>query len=200
MTSNPHNPVPGEQPQDPGPGSEPGRPAGGEQGQPPPPKPRGSKTRLVAAAGVLGLVAVAGIITGFAVSGNSNSGTSAAAQSPVPTASPAQHLPQRTAKPRATVSRGHLLATFTGVGARTSAPFRVTNPAFVHFGYRCASGSHSFSASMATTSGGNHQSIASTSGTGTSQATTVHPNATGSSYKISASSACPYFIRVYSSS
>ena len=253
MTSNPRNPLPGEQPQDPRSGSgQPaqGRPASGQpasgqpgsgqpgsgqpgSGQPassrptgaaPPAQPASSRPALSSqpassrsAAGtqtmdrprpaapaqhrrpntrrnalliILGLLAVVGIVTGFAVA-NNNTTPAAAAHNPT--------IIRPHSRPTAPVKTGHLLATFNGVGAKTSAPFRVTNPSFVHYGFKCASGAHSFSASMATTTGGNRQSIASTSGAGTSQATTVHPGSTGSSYRISANSACPYFIKVYSS-
>ena len=243
MTSNPRNPLPGEQPQDPRSGSgqpaqgqpasdqpasgQPGsgppvssRPAGAGQparpassrpavssqpassrsaagtqtmDRPPPaapPRHRRPNTRRNAVLVILGLLAVVGIVTGFAVA-NNNTTTPAATRGPV--------IVRPHARPTAPVRTGHLLATFNGVGAKTSPSFLVTNPAFVHYGFKCASGTHSFSATMATTSGGNRQSIASTSGAGTSQATTVHPSSTGSSYRISANSACPYFIRVYSS-
>jgi hypothetical protein len=161
--------------------------------RPPPPAPpqhRRPNTKRNAVLVILGLLAVVGIVTGFAVA-NNNTTTPAATRGPV--------IVRPHSRPTAPVRTGHLLATFNGVGAKTSASFRVTNPAFVHYGFKCASGTHSFSATMATTSGGNRQSIASTSGAGTSQATTVHPSSTGSSYRISANSACPYFIKVYSS-
>jgi hypothetical protein len=160
------------------------RPAG-------PPQHRRPNTKRTAVLVILGLLAVVGIVTGFAVANSNNTTTPAATGGPV--------IVRPHSRPTAPVRTGHLLATFNGVGAKTSASFRVTNPAFVHYGFKCASGTHSFSATMATTSGGNRQSIASTSGAGTSQATTVHPSSTGSSYRISANSACPYFIKVYSS-
>lgn len=152
---------------------------------------------MVALAGIVGLLAVVGIVTGFAVANNNNS-TSAAVHPPPASPSPSA-VPSPNGKPRVARS-GHLLATFNGVGTQSSQPFRVTNPAFVHYGFKCASGSHKFTASMSTTSGGNHQTIANLTGTGTSQATTVHPTATSNDYRISATSACPYFIKVYSSS
>lgn len=155
-----------------------------------PPQHRRPNTRRNALFIILGLLAVVGIVTGFAVANNHTTPT-AAVHKPV--------IVRPHARPTAPVSTGHLLATFNGVGAKTSASFRVTNPAVVHYGFKCATGTHSFSASMATTSGANRQSIASTSGAGVSQATTVHPSSTGSNYRISANSACPYFIRVYSS-
>ena len=154
-----------------------------------PPQHRRPNTKRNALLVILGLLAVVGIVTGFAVANNNTT--------PAATRRPTIIRPH--SRPTAPVRTGHLLATFNGVGAKTSASFRVTNPAFVHYGFKCASGTHSFSATMATTSGGNRQSIASTSGAGTSQATTVHPGSTGSSYRISANSACPYFIKVYSS-
>ena len=266
MTSNPHNPLPGEQPQDPRSGSgsgsgsgqpgpaqpgsgqgapgqprsgqsAPGQPASGQpapgqpaSGQPAsarsagaaqpvrpataassqpvssrsaagtqtmerpapagPPQHRRPKTKRNALLVILGLVAAAGIITGFALANNNTT--------PAATGHKATIIRPH-ARPTAPVRTGHLLTTFNGVGAQTSAPFRVTSPAFVHYGFKCASGTHAFSASMATTTGTNRQSIASTTGSGTSQATTVHPANTASSYRISANSACPYFIKVYSS-
>ena len=235
MTSNPRNPLPGEQPQDPRSGSgqpaqgrpAPGQPASGQpvssrpagaaqpassrpavssqpassrsaagtqtMDRPPPaapPRHRRPNTRRNALLIILGLLAVVGIVTGFAVA-NNNTTPATAGHNPT--------IIRPHSRPTTPVRTGHLLATFNSVGAKTSAPFRVTNPSFVHYGFKCASGTHSFSASMATTSGGNRQSIASTSSAGTSQATTVHPGSTGSSYRISANSACPYFIRVYSS-
>ena len=150
--------------------------------------PRRSNNKRIALFGVLGLAAVAGIITGFAAT-NSSTSPVAAVHRTIPRHIPFNHAP---------VSTGRLLTTFSeSGGTHTSAPFTVTNPATVHYGYKCSTGSHNFSASMATTSGGNHQSIANTTGTGISQARTLHPSSTGSSYRISASSACPYVVRVY---
>jgi hypothetical protein len=141
--------------------------------------------------GILGLAAVAGVITGFAATNNSSSPV-AAVHRLVP--SRVRHLAP--AVPHAPATSGRLLTTFTGVGARTSAPFTPTNPSTVHYGYRCSSGTGTFRASIVSSSGGN-QVIANTSGTGLSAARVLHPSA-GTSYRISADSTCPYFIRVYS--
>jgi hypothetical protein len=148
---------------------------------------RPNNNKRIALYGILGLAAVAGIITGFAATNNHSSPVAAVHRVVLPTH--VRHVPARTS--------GRLLETFTGVGARTSTPFTVTNPSTVHYGYRCSSGTGTFRASMATTGGANRQVIASTSGAGTSAVTTVHPSSTGSTYRITANSSCPYFIRVY---
>ncbi len=147
---------------------------------------RPNNNKRMALYGILGLAAVAGIITGFAATNNHSSPVAAVHRIV---------LPARVRPPAAT--SGRLLETFTGIGAGTSTPFTVTNPSTVHYGYRCSTGTGTFRASMATTSGGNRQVIASSTGTGTSAATTVHPSSTGSTYRITANSTCPYFIRVY---
>jgi hypothetical protein len=148
---------------------------------------RPNNNKRMALYGILGLAAVAGVITGFVATNNPSSPVAAVHRVVLPTH--VRHVP---------ATSGRLLETFTGVGAGTSTPFTVTNPATVRYGYRCSAGTGTFRASMATTSGANRQIIASTSGTGTSAATTVHPSSTGSSYRITANSTCPYFIRVYS--
>ena len=148
---------------------------------------RPNNNKRMALYGILGLAAVAGVITGFAATNNTSSPVAAVHRIVPP--SHVRHVP---------ASSGRLVATFTGVGARTSAPFTVTNPSTVHYGYRCSSGTGTFRASIATASGGNRQVIANTAGSGLSAARVLHPSSTGSTYRISADSTCPYFIRVYS--
>jgi hypothetical protein len=147
---------------------------------------RSNNNKKIALVGILGLAAVAGIITGFAASNNSSAPVAAVRRAPVARA------------PHAPVSSSFkVLTTFNESGTRTSAPFAVTNPSAAHWSYRCAHGAHAFSASMATTSGGNRLPIASTSGTSGTGTAILRPSSTGSKYQISANSACPYHIRVY---
>jgi hypothetical protein len=148
---------------------------------------RSNNNKKLALAGILGLAAVAGIVTGFAASNNSTA----------PTAAVHRPLPAVRHRPVSTTPSFRTLTTFNASGTRTSNSFAVTNPSAAHWSYRCASGSHPFSASMATTSGGNRMPIASTSGTSGSGTAILHPSSTGSKYQISANSACPYHIRVY---
>lgn len=147
---------------------------------------RSNNNKKIALVGILGLAAVAGIITGFAASNNSSAPVAAVRRAPVARA------------PHAPVSTSYkVLTTFNESGTRTSAPFSVTSPSAAHWTYSCAHGAHSFSASMATTSGGNRLPIASTSGTSGTGTAILRPSSTGSKYQISANSACPYHIRVY---
>ncbi len=148
---------------------------------------RSNNNKKLALFGILGLAAVAGIITGFAAS-NSSTAPTAAVHRPAPAV---RHSPVSTTPSYRT------LTIFNETGTRTSNPFAVTDPSAAHWTFRCASGSHPFSASMATTSGGNRMSIASTSGTSGSGTAILHPSSTGSKYQISANSVCPYHIRVY---
>jgi hypothetical protein len=144
---------------------------------------RSNNNKKIALVGILGLAAVAGIITGFAASNTTNTPTAAAVHRTV----------VRTPSSRSI----RVLTLFNGSGTRTSAPFTVTNPSAAHWGFNCASGTHSFHATMATTSGGNRMTIANTSGTRSTGTMILHPSSTGSSYRISANSACPYSIRIY---
>jgi len=142
--------------------------------------------KKIALLGILGLLAVAGIITGFAAS-NSSSSPVAAVHRTVP------HVPAA----HSSTPSYRVLTTFNGSWTKTSATFTVTNPSAAHWGFNCASGTHSFSASMATTSGADRIPIVSTSGTRNTGTVILHPSSTGTPYKITASSACPFSIRVY---
>jgi hypothetical protein len=147
-------------------------------------QPRGSNNnKKIALFGILGLAAVAGIITGFAASNSSNTPTAAAVHRTVPRAPSSRSI--------------RVLTLFNGSGSRTSAPFTLTNPSAAHWGFNCASGTHSFRASIATTSGGNRMTIANTSGTRSTGTMIMRPSSTGSTYRITANSACPYSIRIY---
>jgi hypothetical protein len=151
---------------------------------------RSNNNKKIALVGILGLAAVAGIITGFAASNNSSAPVAAVHRTvPAVRHSPVARAPSS--------SSYKVLTTFNESGTRTSAPFAVTNPSAAHWTYRCAHGAHAFSASMATTSGGNRLPIASTSGTSGTGTAILRPSSTGSKYQISANSACPYHIRVY---
>jgi hypothetical protein len=151
---------------------------------------RSNNGKKIALAGILGLAAVAGIVTGFAASNNSSAPVAAVHRTvPAVRHSPVARAPSS--------SSYKVLTTFNETGARTSAPFAVTNPSAAHWTYSCAHGAHAFSASMATTSGGNRLPIASTSGTSGTGTAILRPSSTGSKYQITANSACPYHIRIY---
>ncbi len=145
--------------------------------------PRESKRgRLIALAGIACLVALGGIIAGFAAS------NTAPAVPRVARAVPAHH---------AAASRGALVASVSGTGVRYSAPFKVTSSSVTTtYTYRCTSGSHPFVAALAQ-SRTNITTITSTTGTGASHTTTVHPRSVGSLYRVAASSTCPYHVSVY---
>jgi hypothetical protein len=149
--------------------------------------PRRSNNKKIALFSILGLAAVAGIITGFAASNSTSAPTAAVHRTVV------RHAPAAAPSTRGV----RILTTLNGSGSRTSAPFTVTNPSAAHWGFNCASGTHSFSASMATTSGGNRIPITSTSGTRNTGTMIMHPTSTGTPYRITANSACPYSIRIY---
>jgi hypothetical protein len=154
-----------------------------------PARPRRSNRKL-ALAGILGLAAVAGIITGFAAT-NNQAPTVAAVHAP-------RHIhyaPSATHASPATT--GHLITTFNSVGNKTSSTFTIPgNPTTVHYGFKCATGTATFKATMAEASGANKQTIANTGGTGISRLTSV-PTTPGAAYRISADSVCPYSIKVY---
>jgi hypothetical protein len=154
-----------------------------------PARPRRSNRKL-ALAGILGLAAIAGIITGFAATNNQ-----------APTVA-AVHVPRHihyspSATHSAPAATGHLITTFNSVGNKTSSTFTIPgNPTTVHYGFKCATGTATFKATMAEASGGNKQTIANTGGTGISRLTSV-PTTPGAAYRISADSVCPYSIKVY---
>jgi hypothetical protein len=144
---------------------------------------RSNSNKKIALFGILGLAAVAGIITGFAASNSSNTSPAAAVHRTVPRTVPSRSI--------------RVLTLFNGSGSRTSAPITLTNPSAAHWGFNCAAGTHSFRASIATTSGGNRMTIANTSGTRSTGTMILRPSSLGSTYRITANSACPYSIRIY---
>jgi hypothetical protein len=147
------------------------------------PPRRSNSNKKIALFSILGLAAVAGIITGFAASNSSNTPTAAAVHRTVPRTVPSRSI--------------RVLTLFNGSGSRTSSSFTLTNPSAAHWGFNCASGTHSFRASIATTSGGNRMTIANTSGTRSTGTVIMHPTSPGTAYRITANSACPYSIRIY---
>lgn len=145
---------------------------------------KSTQTRSLVLVGVLILAAVAGIITGFAATGNHTPATTAAIGTTTPL--------------HAAVPPGqHLLTSITGSGLRVSTPFTITHsPVTATNSYNCGSGSHRFTAAMAT-SRTNIQTLASTFGPSGTHSATVVPNSVGGTYRLAADSRCPYQVSVY---
>lgn len=145
---------------------------------------KSTHTRSLVLVGVLVLAAVAGIITGFAATGNQTPSTSGAIGTTTPL--------------HAAVPPGqHLLSSITGSGLRVSTPFTVTHsPVTATYSYNCGSGSHRFTAAMAT-SRTNIQTLANTFGPSGTHSATVVPNSVGGTYRLAADSRCPYQVSVY---
>ena len=94
-----------------------------------------------------------------------------------------------------------LLGTFSAVGTRASAPFRVpsSGPVTARYSYSCAAGSasHGFAAALINPSRREIDPIARTTGTSGTRSVTLHPAQPGGSYQVGATSPCPYRVSVY---
>ncbi len=128
---------------------------------------------------LLGAAAIAGVLGGLLVS-----------QSHGPAVAAAHHA---TTTPSTTA---HVIATFTGTGDSTSAPFKVTSsPVIARWGYSCAAAGKttgSFAATVATTTGVNTETIIRTTGSSGASAATLRPSHLGGTYRLLVTASCPW--------